>query len=900
MAPNPERADDPLAAELEQARNRLRRNHRVRSGKTVSLRYSEDIDRLLQGHARAVVAANPAFADAAKRMALCAVGGYGRRELNLYSDIDILFVLNEEPTPGDEEFIKAFLYPLWNLRVDLGYSVKSIDQAVEEIGQDLDLTTSLFTMHPIWGNHKFFMRLRERLRVRVGLKYETSLSEEIIKRLEERHERFGKTCLLLEPHLKEAPGGLRDIHVLCWLGFINFGDQGLHSLTAHGLLTSTEERQLRRSLSFLMELRDSLHILDGRKTDVLSIERQIRIAPTMGIKTGDNTLPEEQLMRKYYQHATVVDRIARRVVRLFRARRMQPRVTGKARLRARRLEGIFQVRDNQIGVDPAETSAVTRDSYWMMQLFTASALYDHSIDDFTLDLVTSRLTDIDEGFRRSAINRDRFLFILSNRRTAARTLRLMHHAHFLDAYIPEFAPVRNLPRIDHYHQFTVDEHMLRAVECATEFFRDGSGHERGHASGVAREILRWDLLVFAVLVHDIGKGEGRSHVIRGAHIVQRICERLGLTRKETRILHDLVLHHQRMSHLALRRNPDDPIVPRELVRDIADPEVLRMLYVLTCSDLRAVSRESWNDWRASLLAALFERTMDCLLGKDDRPHRNTPSHDELSKLVIDSIEQEADDDNDEAEPPEALREHVESLLADLPDRYRQTTPPPIVARHLKLARRVDDKTQIAWDLETMDGRNYAFLHCVVRDSPGLFANLCGALASRRLNILSAQIFTARNGVCIDVFQIQDVDNQQPRDREPLERVFAKLNETLRQGKQIDWVSQMSRNRPPISPARLEIRPPQVNISNDESGDGYTLLEVRAPDRPGLLYAITSVLDKFRINIHLALVATESYQIVDVFYVTDWEHNRLEAGPQSEKLRKALLDAVSPAPEHITT
>ncbi|MBX3729349.1 MAG: hypothetical protein KF858_09210, partial [Candidatus Sumerlaeia bacterium] len=425
-----------LADLLERARDRLRRNHRVRSGTSVALNYSQEIDRLLQAHARSVAASDSRFAGVEHRLAVVAVGGYGRRELNLHSDIDLLFVLPGEPQAEDEHFIKQFLYPLWSLRIDLGYSVKPLDLVLKEIGEDLDLTTSLFTMHRIWGDEKLFTRLRENLRLQVTLHYEESLSIAIVERLRSRHLRYSDTCQLLEPHLKDSPGGLRDIHVLQWLGFVNFGGEGLHSLTGHGLLSPGDERELRQALAFLMELRNGLHIMEGRKTDHLNIERQIRIAPLIGIEARENALPEEQLMRAYYQRVTQVDRIVRRVVRQFESQRMTPKVTGKSRLRARRMEGLFRLRDNQLGIDPKEAATATGDSHWMMHLFSVASLYDFSIDDFTLDLVAGKLADVDEGFRRSAANRDRFLGILGNRRSAARTLRLMHACGFLDAYIP--------------------------------------------------------------------------------------------------------------------------------------------------------------------------------------------------------------------------------------------------------------------------------------------------------------------------------------------------------------------------------------------------------------------------------------------------------------------------------
>ena len=543
------------------------------------------------------------------------------------------------------------------------------------------------------------------------------------------------------------------------------------------------------------------------------------------------------------------------------------------RLRRKRIEGEFWTRDNRIWVDPREVNTVGRDPDWVMHLFTVCAQRGLLADDFTLSLVEQHLDEIDDAYRRSPLNRDRFFQILRTPRHSVPTLRQMHDCRFLDAYLPEFALVRNLPRIDYYHQFTVDEHLLRSVECATQLLNPDSAFYRSHAASVARELLRWDLLLFALLLHDVGKGEGRGHVIRGSHMIQRVAERLGVTKKETEILYQLVLNHQRMSFMALRRNPDDPRVPEELANDIGDPELLRMLYVLTCCDLRSVSAESWNDWRGSLLSSLYERSMDFLRGKGEKSRRSAPSHRSVTDKVMKEVEGTPPQG---AEPNRPLRrEDVEEFLRDMPNRYRRSTPPQLVARHVRMKQHLDDQELVVWELEQAPGSSYAILHCASLDTPGLFCNLCGALASRGFNILSAQVYTAKNGVCIDVFQIQDADRQPPSDVSLLERLRVKLNQVLRGERPGKWKGLLPLRSQPISAARLDQFPPSVTVSNDDSAENYTVLEVKAPDRPGLLYDITALLDRHRLNIHLALIATESYQGVDVFYITD---------PQDHKIR----------------
>ena len=321
--------------------------------------------------------------------------------------------------------------------------------------------------------------------------------------------------------------------------------------------------------------------------------------------------------------------------------------------------------------------------------------------------------------------------------------------------------------------------------------------------------------------------------------------------------------------------------------------MLRMLYVLTCSDLRSVSEESWNDWRASLLAQLYEKTMDVLLGRSDKVRRREPSCLAVTQAVMQYVSSRPSE-SEEGGLADITTDVVEDFLQNMPLRYRVSTAPQDVARQIRMARRLSDTEAIVWELEVAEDRNYSVLHCVAKDSPGLFCNLCGSLATRGCSILSAQIFTGKTGLCIDTFQIQGNDSAPMRDAGALVRLRTKLNQVLRGEREPKWNEQLPRNKGRLmSSARLGLRPPSVSVSNENITDDYSVLEIKAPDRSGLLYDITSVLDRHRLNVHIALIATEAHQIVDVFYITDLENNRLEPGPRTDELCRELLAAVTP-------
>lgn len=880
-----------LAARLDATRRRVAALHGQRSGLEVAREFSGLMDELLVGHGTNLLAGTPEFAEAPRRVAIVATGGYGRRELNLYSDVDLLFLLGEEPTPALENFVRSFVYPLFNVKIDLGYALKTIPQVLGEVGHDVDLTTSLVGARCLWGEVSLWRELETKVRLRLTAHFPDLLVPTLLERTEARHRKYSNTVNLLEPNVKESPGSLRDLHLVLWLTGLRFGQTGLGVLCDKGLITDREDRDLRRAHSFLIQLRNALHLLDGRKSDTLNVERQIKVAPMLGYEAHEHALPEEQLMRAYYNHAGTVSRIVGRL-RKHLATEFNPsgaRGSGR-RLRRRRIEARFWTREGELWVDPAEAPTVTRDPAWLTHLFSTACAHGLQIDDFTLHLVERHLDSLNEEERAALPNRQALLAVFNDRAHAGRTLRQMHACGYLEAWFPEFKMVRNLPRIDYYHQFTVDEHLLRSVDCAVELATATGTLANSHAARVARDVLRFDLLAIALLFHDVGKGEGRGHVLRGAHIIQRVADRLEMTRRESEILYQLVANHQKMSNLALRRNTEDPRLAADLARDVNEPELLRMLYVLTCCDLRAVSNDSWNDWRGMLLANLYESTMSVLTGRPTGEGRHTPSNEEVAAtLAAQRVQAIA---NGNADTPS--REEIMAFLADLPARYRQTTPPEHLERHVRMARGLSDQSLLQLELEPVEGTNYSELHCVARDSPGLFRHLCGAMASRGYNILSAQVFTARDGTCVDVFQVQDHLHNPPTDHGVAERLRDRLNQVLRGEREPNWKPAQPQQKP-ISPARLDQRPPSCLISNDPSGEGTTLVEVKAPDRPGLLYDLTTVLDRFRLNIHLALIATESYQVVDVFYVTDLENARLEPGPQTESLRKALLEVVNATP-----
>ena len=886
--PENRKADGEYAAglrrRLEELRERFSEDYLGKPALAVVQEYSDGLRDLFRTHLDST-AEQLGYPDAGRRMALVAMGGFGRRELSHYSDIDFTFLTVRAPTEEDQSFIRAVLYPLWDLHLDLGYNVGTIRDCLAAVGTDLSRTTSLLAARHLWGEQGLTEELTERLHAKLQKQHMLWFVESLREEMDSRYARWGDTPLLLEPELKNSAGGLRDLHEVLWLAFASFGELNMEVLVENNLISQAEMDRLLECWGFLLRLRNALHFSVNRRADKLTLERQVRVADMLGYTRAEDSLAEEHLMRAFYDHASHVKRMANRL--------LEKRLTNTPGTAENRLEQVvprqidrdFWGKGWKIWLEQRDVPVVEKDPSWPLRLFLAGAREGFRPTDGTLRRIEEHLHLVTPAFRRSPLARDLFLTILKTPGNLAPTLRAMNRCGYLSALFPEFESVRNLPKIDHYHQYTVDEHLIRTVAFCERLMKDPVPPGMEHVAGEARRVLRLDLLNMSLLFHDIGKGEGRGHVIRGMHTIQRITERMNFRPVERELLRQLVANHQKMSQMALRRDPEDPTIARELAEAVDSPELLRMLYVHTACDLGGVSPDAWNDWRGHLLAMLYERTLTSLLGTETAREPSAPEaaryFEQVWRAGVEELGQEKAPGRDE----------IEHFLSDLPERYLRSVPPEEALTHLLLSRELTREQRIRYRTVEPEGSNYVEITFVARDAASLFSNLCGALASKRFNILSAQIYTAYSGEAVDVFQVEVPPALRLQLGSLLDRICDRLNRVLRTGERFDWMRSVeNREYVPLTPDRLELRPPAVDIKNDLSPT-HTVVEVRAPDRPGLLSDIAGVFDRWSINVDLAFIATESYLVVDVFYVTDLETNKIKEPSRLKKLREELLAAI---------
>lgn len=868
------------------AREQLIESNRKSSSRAAIHRYSKFFDNLIRAlHNHVTQKWEAEGRPLPESLAIAALGGYGRREQCLYSDVDLLFLMGEREKPP-QDFIKALLHPLYDWGLEVGHSVRRLEDCTATIGIDLESVTGMMEARYVAGSRPLFQHFHEFFYRALRAGGRRWFLQNRLREWQERQEKYDASVYLLEPNLKESKGGLRDIHGVRWILLFQKGAGELSQLEDLGILTAAELRRLRQAEEFILTLRNELHALNPRKSDLLNFESQIEITRRLGYEGTETLLAEEALMRDYYRHARAVAKYTSRALSC--TLRSEKSTLGAffGSLKRRRLDKHHLVQDHAIFIDDKFPKYLEQDPVRIMALFARGRKIGARVSERTRDSIEKIAPGIGEEFQESPEASKLFMEIVEGPERVARTLSDMHDCGFLSAYIPEFEHVHCMVRMDHYHRYTVDEHLIKAVEYSERLF-DEPKEKRSHAATIAHEIKRRDLLNLSLLLHDIGKGFGKGHALRGGQLIQRIGQRMGLDPEDVETLRFLVLSHLKISHVSGRRDLDDPAVAWQLAKEIGDLDRLKLLYVHSVCDLKAVSPDAMTEWKAQLYEACYRVTaaaLDESLARQEGPSSTAES---IRDRVWEAFE------NHESHPvkkdaKEHLRHKLEEFLESVPSRYLQTTHPQYVAEHFRLLQMLDDKTRIEWSLD--NGAGLTELTICSADMPGTFAMTCGALAAKDINIWSAQIFSTLDGYAINRFQVTDLENKPLPHGFRLERLRADLNQVLLGKKSIPellekYHGHSIKKRPPLSR-----RPSEIWIDNDASKQ-FSVLEIRTADRPGLLFQIATVLDAHKLNIYRAMLATEAYGVSDVFYLTDLEFNKLLDEAQIERLINDLKKAI---------
>jgi [protein-PII] uridylyltransferase len=800
---------------------------------------------------------------------LVALGGYGRGELHPSSDLDLMVIYDGEMGPYVQRVTQGILYALWDLGLQVGHAVRSLPDCLAMARTDFPSRTSMQQARFLVGDRRLFNRFRKVLAENVYQKDFAQFLESMLAERDQRYRKFGGSPYIGEPNVKESAGGLRDMHEAMWLASTKFGTRTLRELLDKRLITDREQKATDEALTFLWRVRNELHFLSGHKNDVLSRDVQPQIAKNFGYAADEVSLAVEKFMRDYYLHARVIHRVSRRLIARCRET-LGHRGAVQRKLRQEALADDLVVIDENIHLVHPDGRAFREEPLRLMKVFW----HGHRLGlDLGIDVeraIEASLDLVDERFQRSPEVRDLFLSICGSWGRVATTFREMHELGFLGRYLPEWGALTCLVQYDVYHKFTADQHSLLATEHL-EALAPGQSAESEGLARVVNEVERSDLLMLGMLLHDIGKGKGHGHVVKGIPLIEAVTARLGLSAENADKVVFLVAHHLTMSHMAQRRDIDDPKTVEALVDVCRTPERLRMLYVLTAADMRAVGPGVMTGWQAQILGELYSRTLLRLTGGQAEP----PGRELVATRVWEAMHHEGS------------RRAVTAHLAMLSDRYLLTTSPQRIACHVRLVDRLEEDA-VATELFHHPDLDSSELVIATRDVPGLFALIAGTLAAHGINVLSAQIHTRADGIAIDTFQVNDPLGEPVTGEARWRRTVEALRKVIVGEEAVEpLLARRRTGRPPGEPLA---GPPKISVDNRLS-DSYTVVEVKCPDRLGLLYAITRTLSAMGLDIGSARIATEIDQAYDTFYVTDREGRRVEDPAAMSRLREALEEAL---------
>lgn len=833
--------------------------------------------------------------------AVIGVGGLGRRELSFLSDIDVLFIYRKRLEKTYHKFIRRFAYSLWDIGVDIGHNVVSLSEAIALAKENFSVLTSHITSTLIAGDPYIYNDWRSRLRKLVDGKGEITFFEELKKYIRSRFDRYGDSSYLLEPHVKEGIGGLRDVHIVRWMCWVMTGSTEYESLP-NDILSRDEKLWLIEAENFLWQVRLQLHALSGRRQDQIyfaDLEKLVSSAfgefieaysslehrrnPLQDSRVKDIREMIEAFMRNYYQHTSRIRRTSTFLFERFKTMLAERLPHGqKPHTDYPRGEpiadGMFFMEGHHIRF--ANPDLIASQPIIMMRLFYEAALRGGHFHHRTGQIIRSHLPFVTDELRYDPEAGKLFFGILLNSRNAFNVLKMMVETGFLQTFIPEFQHVRYRVQYDVYHLYTVDEHLLRTVKELHLIDTDPDPFvERMEAPNIIRRLTSSQRrsIFLAALIHDIGKGYGRNHAERGAQLAERICRRLGMTEEERDLTVFLVRNHLILPETALKRDLSDekPVVKCGAI--IEDPERLDMLYLLTIADSKATGPSAWNTWRTSLLRELYGKVRRILTGRDwqtDVGERIKYTQEKCLDLLS------------KKGPGVSNARKLTSWFETLSHRYILSQRPEDIIDHYLMEQSLSEEHSVV--VKTgQEERDIWQVTVATYDRPGLFAIITGVLWCCGVNILSADIFTRSSGIALDVIRVNEIPDPLNID-ELWKRFESDLEKSIKDRSHLDRLIsnrmeayQIRKTIPPVRPDRVVI--------DEESSDFYTIVEVYTWDRPGILYAISDELFRLQLSIQLAKITTPGAQVADVFYVNNLDGSKVLNPERHEEIRTRILE-----------
>ena len=877
--------------------HRLRLKHQAGGGgREICARRGELVDVILR---HVFAAAANAVGQSETSLALIALGGYGRGELNPFSDVDVMLLHGDaagKVSPYIEEMAEQILYLLWDIGFKVGHSTRSMKEALAQANHDMLTKTAMLESRFLAGDRVLAREFRNQFRTKCVIGSEREYVELRMRDQEARHRKFGDSVYMQEPNLKNGCGGLRDYQNLLWMSYFKEGALTTTHLVGEDWLSESDQRRIEMAYDFLLRLRTDLHYLSKRAADILHLNLQEEIARRLRYREKNGQRATEALMRDYYKHTRNIFRVTERITEQF--------ATGYATSGTRALfsflplrrgteirVGSFFVRHGQLHTERRDLFKT--DPLEMMTAFQRAQEHNVDLSPELEDLLSRALGQITRTYRYAKAPREIFKAILSKKGEVGRALRLMHRIDFLGRYVPEFGQLTCLVQHEFFHRYTADEHTLLCIDKLDALMRTNDPKLIPYRR-LFENLEEPFVLYLALLLHDTGRAVGaRPHSEASALFAQSVAKRLQLSPEQRKSLILLVDHHVTLSSIAQQRNLDDPATIAEFAKVVRNQKNLHALMLLTLADGQGTTGQSWSDWKESLVWQLFQATSQYLADQK--------SYQEQTKIERESLEAAA-----AAELPSDFADEIEAHFEFMPDNYFRASDVAEIVQHLNLFRSFFENTSTQLDRPLVPAVNWEafpqFGHSIASfctwDRLHLLAKIAGSFSVVPLNILSADIFPREDHAILAVFRVCDTKGQavtEGQDR-------AQVENTLRHALEVEifeFASLLEEARHKIQHRRLEELEFPAGIAIDNKAHPtYTLVQIEAPDRVGLLYDLLTALEQEGTNIVLSRISTQKGAAIDTFYITDSSSRaKITDSHRMAALQRRLRSAIMGGPAH---
>ena len=847
--------------------HRLRLKHQAGGGgREICARRGELVDVILR---HVFAAAANTLGTPATSLALIALGGYGRGELNPFSDVDVMLLHGNvagKVSPYIEEMAEQILYLLWDIGFKVGHSTRSVKEALEQANTDMQTKTAMLESRFLAGDLVLSHEFRDQFRKKCVIGSEREYVELRMRDQAARHAKFGDSVYMQEPNLKGGCGGLRDYQNLLWMSYFKEGALTTTHLVGEDWLSESDQRRIETAYDFLLRLRTDLHYLSGRAADVLYLNQQPELAQRLRYGERGGQRASEALMRDYYKHTRNIFRVTERITEQF--------ASGYATNRTRSLfsflplrrggqikMGSFFIRQGQLHTDRRDLFKA--DPVEMMRAFELAQQNDVDLSPELEDLLTRSLKQVTRTYQYAKAPREIFMTILSRKGEVGRALRLMHRVDFLGRYIPEFGQLTCLVQHEFFHRYTADEHTLLCIDKLDALIRTTDSKLITYRK-LFESLEDAFVLYLALLLHDTGRAVGaRPHSEASAVFAQSVAKRLQLSPEQRKSLILLVDHHVTLSNTAQQRNLDDPETILEFANIVRNQKNLQALMLLTLADGQGTSGQSWSDWKETLVWQLFHDASRYLADQK--------SFHEQTKIERDTLEAAV-----AAELPSDYADEIEAELDFMPDNYFRAFNVPEIVNHLRLFRSFFENASIdgdqplkpAVEWEAFDQFGHSTVSFCTWDRQHLLAKIAGSFSVVPLNILSADIFPRGDQAALVTFRVCDMKEHavtQKRDRELAEDTLSRALEF----EAFEFAPLLEQAKRSIQHRRLhELEFPTGIAIDNKAHPAYTLIQIETPDRVGLLYDLLTALEHEGVNIGLSRISTQKGAAIDTFYIND--------------------------------